>query len=87
MSNVNQPPVYVQAGPALPPKDVGIAYLFWLASFVLVCGLQHFYLGKIGRGVLWILTAGLLGVGTIIDLFTLASQVRKVNARRAVGIQ
>lgn len=71
----------------LAPKDVGIAYLFWLCSFVLVCGLQHFYLGKIARGVIWLLTAGLLGVGTIIDLFTLRGQVRDVNARRAAGIQ
>ncbi|MGV8885593.1 MAG: TM2 domain-containing protein [Microbacteriaceae bacterium] len=72
---------------ALPPKDVGTAYLFWLASFVLVCGLQHFYLGKIARGVIWLLTAGLFGVGTIIDLFTLRGQVRDINARRAAGIQ
>ena len=72
---------------ALPPKDVGIAYLFWLASFVLVCGLQHFYLGRIVRGVIWLLTAGLLGVGTLYDLFFLRSQVRYINERRAVGIQ
>lgn len=72
---------------ALPPKDVGTAYLFWLVSFVFVCGLQHFYMGKIARGVIWILTVGLLGVGTLIDLFTLGSQVRAVNAKRAAGIQ
>jgi TM2 domain-containing membrane protein YozV len=71
----------------LAPKDVGTAYLFWLCSFVLVCGLQHFYMGKITRGVIWILTVGLFGVGTLIDLFTLRGQVRVVNARRAAGIQ
>jgi len=71
----------------LPAKDVGTAYLFWLLSFVLVCDIQHFYLGKIGRGVLWVLTLGLFRVGTIIDLFTLGSQTRAINARRAVGIQ
>ena len=75
------------ASSPLPPKDVGTAYLFWLVSFVFVCGLQHFYLGKVARGVLWVLTLGLLGVGTIIDLFTLRGQVRAVNARRAAGIQ
>jgi len=50
-------------------------------------GIQHFYLGKIGRGVLWLLTGGLLGVGLIIDLFTLPQQVKTVNARWAVGIK
>ena len=72
---------------SLPPKDVGTAYLFWLVSFVFVCGLQHFYMGKILRGVIWLLTVGLFGIGTIIDLFTLRGQVRDVNARRARGIQ
>lgn len=60
-------------------KDTGIAYLCWLATFVLVAGLQHFYLGKPWKGLLWIFTWGLLGIGTVWDLFTLKGQVRKVN--------
>ncbi|PZQ90598.1 MAG: hypothetical protein DI534_05175 [Leifsonia xyli] len=71
---------------ALPPKSVGTAYLFMLFSLIGVCGIQHFYLGKIGRGILWLLTVGLFGIGTIIDLFTLPSQTKTINARRAVGI-
>lgn len=67
-------------------KETGIAYALMLFSFVGVCGVQHFYLGKIGRGVLWLLTLGLLGIGIIIDVFTLPQQVKNVNARRAVGI-
>ncbi len=69
---------------ALPLKDVGVAYLFWF--FFGILGIHHFYLGKIGRGVLWLLTGGLLGVGWLVDLFTLPSQVRQVNAQRAMGI-
>lgn len=69
-----------------PPKETGIAFGLTLLGFVLVAGMQHFYLGKIGRGVLWFLTGGLFFVGTIIDLFTIAQQVKSVNARRAVGI-
>ena len=71
---------------SLSRKEIGIAYALMLFSLVAVCGVQHFYLGKIGRGVLWLLTFGLLGVGLIIDLFTLPQQVKNVNARRAVGI-
>lgn len=66
------------------PKDVAIAYILWF--FLGVLGVHHFYLGKVGRGVLWLLTAGLFGIGLIVDLFTLPSQVRQVNAQRAVGI-
>jgi hypothetical protein len=79
-------PAYVQQAAPLPPKELGVAYALMLFSLIGVCGIQHFYLGKIGRGVLWLLTLGLLGVGTIIDLFTLPSQTKTINARRAVGI-
>lgn len=71
---------------ALPAKEAGYAYGFMLFTLLGVAGVQHFYMGKVGRGILWLLTFGLLGVGTIIDLFTLPSQVKSVNARRAVGI-
>lgn len=71
---------------ALAPKEKGIAFGLTLIGFVLVAGLQHFYLGKIGRGVLWFLTGGLFFIGTIIDLFTIGSQVKAVNAQRAAGI-
>lgn len=82
-------PVYVAVpayGPALPPKSTGTAYALMLFTLIGVAGVQHFYLGKIGRGVLWLLTLGLFGIGTIIDLFTLPSQTKTINARRAVGI-
>ena len=71
---------------ALAPKETGIAYALMLFTLIGVCGIQHFYMGKIGRGVLWLLTGGLLGVGIVIDLFTLPSQVKTINARRAAGI-
>lgn len=70
----------------LPPKELGIAYGLMLFTLVGVAGVQHFYLGKIGRGVLWLLTFGVFGIGTFIDIFTLPSQVKTVNSRRAVGI-
>lgn len=80
------PPAYTPGAP-LPPKELGIAYALMLFSFIGVAGIQHFYMGKIGRGVLWLLTWGLLGIGSIVDIFTLPSQIKTVNARRAVGIK
>ena len=83
--------VYVQApvgyGPPLPPRNAGTAYALMLFTLIGVAGIQHFYMGKIGRGILWLLTFGLVGIGTIIDLFTLPSQVKTINARRAAGIR
>ncbi len=72
-------------GPAaLPPKSVGVAYVLWV--FLGVLGVHRFYIGKIGTGILWLLTGGLFGIGWIVDAFTLASQVRRVNQMRAAGI-
>ena len=70
--------------PILPPKSLGIAYALWLLLGVF--GVHQFYLGKIGRGILYLLTARLLGIMWLIDLFTLPSQLRMVNAQRSVGI-
>lgn len=70
----------------LAPKELGIAYALMLFSLIGLCGIQHFYLGKVGRGVLWLLTLGLFGIGLLVDVFTLPQQVKNVNARRAVGI-
>ncbi len=63
------------------PKGSGVAYLFW-ALFGL-WGLHQFYLNRPGRGVLYLLTLGLFGIGTVLDLFTLPRQVRRANARLA----
>lgn len=69
-------PQPVQPRP-IPQKDVGIAYLFWF--FLGAFGAHKFYLGRIGIGVAYLLTLGFLGVGVLIDLFTLPRQVRQTN--------
>jgi TM2 domain-containing membrane protein YozV len=66
-------------------KDVGIAYLLWF--FLGALGAHQFYLGKIGRGIFYLLTVGGFLIGIVIDLFTLASQTRRVNAELASGVR
>lgn len=60
-------------------KSKGIAYLLWLISFFGWLGFHRFYLGKIGTGILWIITGGVFGIGSLIDLFTLGGQVDQYN--------
>jgi TM2 domain-containing membrane protein YozV len=58
-------------------KKLTTAYILW---FILgLIGGHQFYLGRVGRGVVYLLTAGLVGIGWIADGFTLRNQVRRVN--------
>lgn len=62
-----------------PQLSVGLAYVLWLLLGLF--GAHYFYMGKIGVGVLYLLTGGLLGIGWLIDVFTIKGQVERINAR------
>ena len=61
--------------------SVRMAYLLWLPSLFGVCGLHRFYLGKFGTGLLYFMTGGLFGLGTLYDAFTLPDQVRETRLK------
>jgi len=65
-------------------KSKLVAYLLWLFSGFGILGFHRLYLGKIGTFFIWLFTAGCLGVGALIDLFTLGGQVDTINNAKQI---
>lgn len=61
------------------PVDYSVAWI--LLTFLGAFGVHRFYMGKIGTGLLYLVTLGLLGIGVLYDFWTLNAQVSEKNAR------
>lgn len=66
-------------------REVGMSYLLCVLGFLGVAGIHRFYLGKPITGILWLVTGGLLGIGTIYDLITIPGQVDDANRKALTG--
>jgi len=70
ITNVNTATVTASgAGLVYSAKSRWIAFL--LCLFFGVFGIHRFYVAKVGTGIIWLFTAGLLGIGWIIDLLVI----------------
>ena len=49
-------------------------------------GIHKFYLGKMLWGLVYLFTGGLFGIGWLIDLFTLPTQVENYNRGSRDGL-
>ena len=59
------------AAPHLAGKSKAVVLPLCIFSGAL--GVHRYYVGKIGTGVIWTLTARFFGIGWIVDIFTVAS--------------
>lgn len=61
------------------PIDFSVAWI--LQTFIGYLGIHRMYMGKWVTGILYLLTAGLIGIGWIYDFCTLNTQISERNAR------
>lgn len=61
------------------PIDYNIAWI--LLTFAGYLGLHRFYMRKWFSGLLYLISAGLLGIGIVYDFWTLNEQISEINSR------
>jgi|SRR5947209_13788849 len=54
-----------------------------ILGFFGVAGIQRFVVGEVGMGIIYLLTIGFCGIGTIIDLVNLDKMISKYNLKQA----
>lgn len=64
-------------------KDPQEILLFTLLGFLGIAGIQRFITGQLGMGILYILTAGLCFIGTIVDIINHKSITFEYNRKSA----
>lgn len=70
----------IYAGRRRAPQDL---LLFTLLGFLGIAGVQRFVVGQIGMGIIYILTAGFCGIGTIVDLINHKDLADEYNRQMA----
>ena len=67
-------------------KDPNTILLLAVLGFVVVAGVHRFFIGHIGMGLLYLFTAGLCLIGTIIDVINHKKLATEYNLKVATEI-
>ena len=67
-------------------RDPQTILLLTLVGFLGIAGIQRFIVDQVGMGVLYLLTLGICGIGTIIDLVNYKSIAFEYNMKQAQQI-
>jgi TM2 domain-containing membrane protein YozV len=68
-----------QAGRKFTAGRIDYTVCWILLTFLGLFGIHRFYMGKWGSGIIYLLTAGILGLGYLYDYWTLNTQIAEVN--------
>lgn len=65
-------------------KEKNDLLILTILGFFGVAGIQRFVIGEVGMGILYFLTAGFCGIGTIVDLINLDDMLLQYNQKQAI---
>ena len=68
--------------PSMNTHSAAVGYVLWIFGFT---GAHRFYFGKPVSGTIWLFTAGLCGIGWLVDLFLIPGMDRRADLRYAAG--
>ncbi|HBI15119.1 MAG TPA: hypothetical protein DDY20_06340 [Desulfobulbaceae bacterium] len=78
------PAMHRQADIRFQPGPIDYTVAWLLLVFLGFFGIHRMYLGKWLTAILYLCTAGLLGIGYIYDLWTINDQITLINGREAM---
>jgi TM2 domain-containing membrane protein YozV len=67
-------------------KDATTTLLMTVLGFIVVAGIQRFYLGQIGMGLAYFFTGGFCLIGTIVDAVNYRSLTETFNEKQALEV-